>query len=287
MEIEVIDVENNDSLKRVSQLEKEKEELLAELDYLKRKPVGRIGYVLLVLGFVFMFTSIYSSHRISAYIGIALIFWGAIALYISPSGYIKKSILDSIVKDPIEFMHKLASDLDYSGAPLYVSPGNLWGLSNSALIIPRQELDELPTDDWISDDRVFLENPPVMKLVPPGHTLSKLIEDELKTKYSAEELLDLSIDLKRVLVRGLEMVDSFQMTVEDSTIQVEMTGSVFFENFFDILELSQGKFIGDPLNSAIACILAKSTRKPVFIEDMSLDQNARTIRSTFKIVEEI
>ena len=42
----------------------------------------------------------------------------------------------------------------------------------------------------------------------------------------------------------------------------------------------------DPFNSAIACILARSTRRPVIIENIDIESNGKTVKTYFRLLEQ-
>jgi len=278
-------MEHEDLQKQVEQLERDKQELLKELRRLKRKPEGRIGYLLLTLGLTLLALAVYYSHNVSAFIGIALTFWGALLLYIRPTRFIRKEILDTTTQ-PLETYHKLIEELGYEGTPQHISPSTLWGLRNTVIYIPKSDNTPKPTDEQLSADETLIHNPQALKLTPPGQSLSRLIEEELKTNFSTIDLEYLKYNLEKALVEGLEIAEAFQMEPSESTVHVEMKGSIFYDTIKKQIESKKQQQIGDPLNSAIACILARSTRKPVIIENIQTEPRGRTIKTDFKLLEQ-
>ena len=71
-------MEQEDLQKQLEQHENEKQELFEELRRLKRKPEGKFSYLLFSFGIVLLSLAIYYSHNVSAFIGIAFTFLGAI-----------------------------------------------------------------------------------------------------------------------------------------------------------------------------------------------------------------
>ena len=277
-------MEHEDLQKQVEQLERDKQELLRELRRLKRKPEGRIGYLLLALGLTLLALAVYYSHNVSAFIGIALTFWGALLLYIRPTRFIRKEILDTTT-EPLKTYHKLIEELGYEGTPQHISPSTLWGLKNTVIYIPKTDNTPKPTDEQLSSDETLIDNPQALKLTPPGQNLSRLIEEELKTNFSTVNLQYLQYNLEKALVEGLEIAEAFQMDPSESTVHVEMKGSIFYDTIQKQIESKKQQQIGDPLNSAIACILARSTRKPVIIKNIQTEPRERTIKTDFKLLE--
>ena len=278
-------MEHEDLHKQVEQLERDKQELLRELRRLKRKPEGKIGYLLLALGLTLLTLAVYYSHNVSAFIGIALTFWGALLLYIRPIKFIRKEILDTTTQ-PLETYHKLIEELGYEGTPQHISPSTLWGLRNTVIYISKTDNTTKPTDEQLAADETLIHNPQALKLTPPGQNLSRLIEEELKTNFSTVNLEYLQYNLEKALVEGLEIAETFQMEPSESTVHVEMKGAIFYDTIQKQSESKKTRQIGDHLNSAIACILARSTRKPVIIENIQTEPRERIIKTDFKLLEQ-
>ena len=266
---------------RIKELEQEQEKLQSELRKLKRKPEGKIGYLLLLTGIILLTLAIIYSHNVSAFIGIALTFWGALLLYIRPTQFIKKEILDATIKPP-QSTHNLAKELGYNGTPTYISPGTLRGLRTATVLIPKTDSSRLPSDERLSQERIIMEDPPALKLIPPGLGLHRLIEEELRTNFSTVDLDYLRVNLERALVEGLEIAESFEMEVGGSAVAVSLRGSIF-DNSSEELGGESVVQVGDPLSSALACILARSTRNRITIEQVVKDTADNTTRITFKM----
>jgi hypothetical protein len=276
-------MKDEDLMERLEKLEQQKMELQAELRKLKRKPEGRIGYLLLLLGLILIALAVVYSHNVSAFIGIALTFWGALLLYIRPTRFMRKEILDSTVIEPLKYIHKLLDGLDFKGTPTYISPGTLRGLRSATVYIPKSDRSPMPSDEQLSQEEPFIQNPQAIKLTPPGLGLSRLLEDELKTNFSTVDLEYLQYNLEKALVEGLEIAEAFEMEYTESTVQVEIKGTIFDEIVEVLDELDTHRHIGDPLTSALACILARSTRRPIIIEKIEREPKKRSIQITFKI----
>lgn len=271
-----------DPQKQIEQLEKDKQELLKQIRKLKRKPKGRIGYLLLTIGIILLTLATYYSHNVSAFIGIALTFWGALLLYIRPTRFIRKEVLDATIR-PLESYHRLIEELGYEGTPQHISPSTLWGLRNTIIYIPKSDNTPKPTNEQLSNYQALIENPKAIKITPPGQNLSRLIEDELKTNFSTVDLEYLQYNLEKALVEGLEIAEAFQMEHMESTVHTEIKGAIFYEAIREQIE-SKKLQTGDPLNSAIACIIARSTRKPVVIENIQIDPKEKTIKTDYKLL---
>jgi len=276
-------IDREDLMDRLEQLEQQKIELQTELRKLKRKPEGKIGYFLLLLGLTLMALAVVYSHNVSAFIGIALTFWGALLTYIKPTQFIRKEILDSTVVEPLKYIHQLLDGLEFKGTPTYISPGTLRGLRSATIYIPKSNRSPMPSDEQLSQEEPLIQNPQAIKLTPLGLGLSRLLEDELKTNFSTVDMEYLQHNLEQALVEGLEITEAFAMEFTESTVQVEMKGTIFDEIVEALDELDTHRRIGDPLTSALACILARSTRHPIIIEKVEREPKKKSIQITFKI----
>ena len=276
-------MEQEDLQKQLEQHENEKQELLEELRRLKRKPEGKFSYLLFSFGIVLLSLAIYYSHNVSAFIGIAFTFLGAILFYIRPTRFIRKDILDATI-NPLESYYHLIIESGYEGTPQHISPNNLWGQRNTVIYIPKTNNATKPTDEQLSADVTLIQNAQAIKIIPPGQSLSRLIEDELKTNFSTVDLKYLQNNLEKALVEALEIAKAFQMKPNESTVHVEINGTIFYETIQKQIESKTMIQIGDPLNSAIACILARSTRKPVVIKNIEIEPKEKTIRTEFNIL---
>jgi len=282
-EHEVNDMDDEKSIDRLEQLERQKEELQAELRKLKRKPEGKIGYLLLILGLALIALAVYYEHNVSAFIGIALTFWGALLLYIKPTQFIRKEILDSSLVEPLKYIHSLLDELEFRGTPTYISPGTLRGLRSATVYIPKSDGHPMPSDEQLSLEEPLIENPQAIKLTPPGLGLSRLLEDELKTNFSVVDLEYLQYNLEKALVEGLEITEAFEMEASESTVRVEVRGSIFDDIIEELYELDAHRRIGDPLTSAIACILARSTRRSIIIEKVEREPRKKSTQIIYKM----
>ena len=276
-------MKDREPIGKLKQLEQQKTELQAELRRLKRKPEGKIGYLLLFLGLILFVLAVVYSHNVSAFIGIALTFWGAILFYIRPTQFIRKEILAPTVIEPLKYIYKLLDELEFKGIPTYISPGTLRDIRSATVYIPKSNLAPTPTDKELINDEAIIEIPPAIKLTPPGLGLSKLLEKELKTNFSTIDLQYIQYNLEKALVEGLEIAEAFEMEVAESSVRVDIKGTIFDEIIEELNEIDTHRHIGDPLSSAIACILARSTRRPIIIEKIEREPKKKSIKVIFKI----
>jgi hypothetical protein len=275
---------NSDLISNIEQLQKDKNNLMMELNKLKRKPQRTIIYFLLFLGFFFIIVSILYSHNLSAFTGIALTFWGALLFYIRPTSFVRKVIIDSICLDNLQNIQQILHELDYKGTPRYLTQGTLEGLQRAVVYISKsQNFFELK-DEHLLDEKMIITNPEAIKITPPGLGLSELFEEELRTNFSMVDLSYLKHHLNKVIVDGLEIAKSFEMTCFESNVHIEVKETIFDNIIRGLIREDMKIQIGDPLNSAIACVITRSTKRSVIIEKIEIDSKEKITKTDFKLI---
>ena len=74
------------------------------------------------------------------------------------------------------------------------------------------------------------------------------------------------------------------MEAEENRVQLKITDSIY-KTLYQEADLKSVRFLGTPLESAIACAIAKSTGKPVFIQDSKFDSETDIIEISYIIRE--
>ena len=256
------------------------DELLNEIRMLKkRRRALKYGALLFLLGLFIIFNAIIISDDLSAFIGLTLIFIGAVLFYVTPTQFIMKSILDSTLTETLKQNHRLLKELEYMGKPTYVSPSTLFGFQEAILYIPKSDQTPPPTNEKLTANKIHINNPDAIKITPPGDGLHKLIEKELRTDFSTSTTDYLQYNLEQAIVEGLEITESLDLEITETTAQATTKNNIFQKIVEELNETDQ--IIGDPLTSALACIIARSTRKPITIESINIE--AEYVKANFRI----
>lgn len=263
----------------LDRLKREKEGLEIELKKLKKKPEGKIGYVLLLIGFTLILFSIIYSNSISAFIGISLIFWGSLLSFIRPTKFVRKEILEASAIDQIRTIENIVDKLGFKGTPVYFSPRTMSGLRKVSLFIPKNDLPVISLDDLSLEGDTII-NDEFIKMVSPGQTLSETMENELRTNFSILAIEDLGGSLRKI-IDGLEIAANFNMELSDQEIKIEVKESIFYD-IEEELGKTRAILIGDPLISAIACALTRSTGLAITIDNINLEPKTRSLTAVYK-----
>jgi hypothetical protein len=263
-----------------------------------------IVLILLILGTVSLLGAIAYSSTVPALIGLGLIFWGIILTYIQTSEYTKTTILDSTVTPLLTTLDETLKTLDYKGKAIYLPPKYLNDPETTKIYVSKQETGTLPTPDITQklEMQPSNKNAQGMLITPPAAELTKLFETTLGTSFLNINLEDLQQRLPRVLIEDLEVMTDIEIkpvtsgeaekTMESlktdyDKIFVKFTTTTYKNICKKANELSAiHANVGCPLTSALASALAKTTGKPVTIENQEVSEDGATTRTEYLILKE-
>lgn len=247
------------------------------------------GWTMLGLGGAALVASILYVSQILAFIGLGLIFWGAILTYIQTEEYIKENLLDATVLSSLATLNQIMQKLDYKGKAVYLSPKYLKDPEDNKAYIPKQKDEKLPTPEQMQEQetKFFIENPQGILLTPPGAELSKLFEKTLETSFTRIDLQYLQQNMPKLFIEDLEIAKNFEMKTEDNKVYVKIENSIYKNLTKEATNLSNLYFsLGCPVSSAIACALAKAIGKPITIENQRISEDGKNTEIEYSILEE-
>jgi len=286
---ELVETQNMNELKeRILLLEREKEDLKSRLREYERRPSTLTSYMLLAVGAVaFISATIYSSF-VLAFIGVGLTFWGALLLYIRPTGYAKISLLNSTALSSLTAIGQVVKELGMKGKAIYLPPRYLRELKGGSVFIPKEKGDVIPPMNETERTNTPM-NPRGLYLTPPGIGLANLYEKELGRHFAETDLRYLQFNLPRLFKEDLEIVENLEMKSEGAIIQVKMEGAIYRDLYKEIKTLSPNVFntLGCPLTSSIAVAIARTTGNPVIIEENEVSADGKKIAASFRRLETV
>jgi len=270
---------------KIQQLEGEKEALRLKLRKQRLSP-SIIASSLLAIGAVALISSIVFSSSVLAFIGLGLTFWGALFLFIRPEAYVKAKLLDSTAVSSLMAIDEILNEEGCQGKGLHLAPKHEEGFKDGMVFIPAKNEVATPSMDEIAGGRVFLENPQGVCLLSPGYGLAKLFEKELGVDFTKVDVGYLQKNLPRLLVEDLEVVEDFSMNVDGEFVEVRMVGGIYQDLCREVKKLTNVCLhMGCPICSAIGCVLAKVTGKPVVFERDKLSSDDIEIKARYRIVK--
>jgi hypothetical protein len=276
-------------LERIQQLENEKQNLRLELWKQGRKPSGRIAFILLAFGAASVISSVFYVSSSLAFIGLTLIFWGALLLFMKPIRYVKTSLLDSTAISSLTTIDRVISESNYKGKAVHLPPLPyfLKGYKGGIVYISSKKGTVLPPVNEVSGKRVFVKNPQGICIVPPGLSLVNLYEKELGKEFTTVDLEYLKNNLPKLFTENLEIAKDLEINKENSLIHVKITGSVYKDFCTEVRKLSNVcSSYGCPLCSSIACALSRALGKPITIEKTEVSSDSEVIEAYYRVIEE-
>jgi len=274
-------------IRKIQELEGEKEVLRRELWKSRRKPSEILGLLFISCGAIAFILSVLFNSLILSYIGLGLTLWGALLLLIRRTKYVKNKLLDSTVMSSLVSIGQLIEALNYKGKGVYLPPQYLKAFKGGTIFVPYEKEVTIPPIEEIAQEKVFLRNPKGVCLTPPGLSLANLYEDELGKDFAIVNLAYLQNHLPKLFVKDLEIAEDLEMNINNNAIHVKILNSTYKDLCKEARKISKicGS-IGCPLCSSIACALTRATGKPIVIEKAGLSADGKTIEANYRAVEE-
>lgn len=242
---------------------------------------------MLIIGIIAVVVSVFNASSILAFIGLGLAFWGALLRYVSPSKQAPLDLLTATASSTLTDIEKLLTNSNATAKGVYLPPKYLKDFESSLIFIPLDPKQPLPTLAEVDETKLYAKNPNGLFLTPPGLALSRLLEKELGASFTTTDLNIIQEKLPKLLIEDTEIAENVEITTENTTITIEITNHIFNELCNEVAKLPRThKIIGSPLSSAIACALAKATGKPITIEKEEQNQEAKSTKILYRILED-
>jgi hypothetical protein len=259
---------------------------------------------MLLLGTISLTASIGYNSSVLAFIGLGLVFWGAILLYVKPEEYARKTLMEALLSPSLTTLNQMILDLAYKGDATYLPPKYFTNPETTKIYISKQKSAMLPGSEQIQnyENQLIAKTTQGLLITPPGIQLSKLLEECLGTSFIKTDLKNLQQKLPKLIIEDLEIAEDLEIQENDpternedpaalgtqmknTTIHAKITRPIF-GNIFKNDDSSQlASSITCPLCSAIAIAITKATGKPVRIADTKNSEDGNLIETTYEIIE--
>ena len=249
---------------------------------IQRRPSGKIAYLLLYFGIIALVSSLIFNSSILAFIGLALVLWGALFFYVKPVEYVRKDLLEATALPSLININRILNELECDGKPIHFPPRSLKELKEPVLFIPKKGT-YIPHAKEVTEQEAS-SNPEGISIIDPGQGLLLLYEQKLGTDFTEKDLDYLKRQLPKLLVEDLELVDHIKINEEDDTIHVRIDGSIYQNLCRELKKQTQVSLLVCPLCNSIACALAKVTDKAVIIEKMEVSPDEKTVDAWFRLI---
>lgn len=241
-------------------------------------------FIMLVTGITTLLVSAVYSSSFLAILGVALIFWGGILLYIAPTKQVSIVLLNKVVNTQSSNIERILTHFKFTEKGVYLPPKNLKTIESSLIFIPETSNTPLPTPEQTTEN--LASNQKGVFITPPGIGLLEMFEQEMSTSFVKTGTNDLNLILPKLLIEKLCIAGNIEIKILNDTVTIEVTDSVFSNAGNETsINPRTHKQIGSLLASAFACILAKTTGKSVTVQNEILNQKTKITTMEFKLGE--
>jgi hypothetical protein len=191
-------------------------------------------------------------------------------------------------------LDKLLLSLGYKGKAVYLPPRTLKDLKEPVAVLPikaaKAKRRKVKADGGmaLATSEKLRSNPIAgITVTPPGAGLMALFEKELGVDFAKVDLSFLERKLPKLLIEDLELLEDITFDYNsDGVYSVKMRGLVCSDLCREISRSSHiDDYIGCPVCSSMACILAKVTGREVIIESINhMGDDGSTVEAKFAIV---
>jgi len=228
-------------------------------------------------------SKLYNSSFLAIF-GLAIIFWGAILLYVTPSKQVPLTLFNASTEAALAKIERVISELNLDQRGVYLPPDNLRNIDFSLVYIP--EISQTPQSTLEeSDKRLPINEETGMFLIPPGSALSNLFEKEMGFSFAKNDFNQIQDRLPKLLVEDLELAQNVEIHIQGNTVTLLVSKSILDEICRQTdFQPKAHKQVGCLLSSAIACALAKATGNPIIIQNETRDPETETTCIEYRIL---
>jgi hypothetical protein len=246
----------------------------------KRTQSSLIGYLLLVIGLLALTASVLLTSTILVFVGLGVTLWGALVFFVQPQKYVKSDLMNATAASSLKTIDKMMLGLGYREKGVYVPSEQ----DKAVVFVPSEPFSNIPKSSAINDV-TFLEDPRGLLVVPPGLALASLIEKKIGFNLKNCGVERLVRALPKVLVEDLEIVRDVEVEVKGNKIDFKLVDSIYADFCREVRDTSRRCGLGCPMCSALACILAVASGKPVVFEEDMLAADKRTTISSYELID--
>jgi hypothetical protein len=253
----------------------------------------KISVTLLVFGALALGSSVIFEWQILAFIGLGLVFWGAIFSVTRTGHFVDSSLLDKSAEATYSTIDRIINDLQFTGKSYYVPaysqkaliPDYLRNLRNSIVFISEEKFVGLPTVEDLAAGKFLSERSKGVIITSPGSGILNQIERELNLDFSTIQLPEVCNLLPRYMSEFFNLAKDMEMqVVNESSVKLKVKGVLYESLYKPENEFKSIRLLGCPVVSAVACALAKSTGKFVLIKEQQVTPKGANVEALFSFL---
>jgi hypothetical protein len=188
--------------------------------------------------------------------------------------------MDATALSSLKTIDKMLLGIGYGEKGVYIPAGE----DKAVVFVPSEPFSMIPPETSMVEGKTFIENPKGMLVVPPGLALASLIEKKLGFTLKDSGVETVLRALPKVLVEDLEIVRDVEVEVKGDRVDFKLVDSIYADFCREMRDTSRRCGLGCPMCSALACILAVASGKPVIFEEDELSSDKRTTYSSYELL---
>jgi len=247
----------------------------------RRRTPEKVGYLMLGIGLAALAISVALTSTILTFIGLGLTFWGMLVFFIRPQSYVKSDLMSATAISSMKSVDEMMLGMGYRERGVYIPAES----GKAVVFVPSEPFSRIPQNTTV-DGKLFLSDPNGLIVVPPGLALSNLIQKKLGFDLKNCGVETLIHRLPKVLVEDLEIVRDVEIKVEGNSVKFRLIDSIYADFCREVRGSSRRCGLGCPMCSALACILAVATGKPVLFEEDKDAGDGHTTLSEYRLLDE-
>jgi hypothetical protein len=241
-------------------------------------------YALLFAGGVLLVVSVLSSNAIAAFAGLAGFFWGALLLYVANDPYVKVEMIGPSFEGQRAVIRQFMDTAGAGSKAIYLPPRSLGEVSEAKVLFPRAKGQKGSKGSSASSGTSNVGDGLLMPA--PGLGLVRYYQEKSDSDFFGVDLQFVKVTLPKLLAENLEVVQAFEMSVDDDKVTVTVVGTRFYELCSSMSDSSESEEkLACPFHSSFAVILARAVGKPITIDSIERMGDHRSIIATYKIEE--
>jgi hypothetical protein len=128
-------------------------------------------------------------------------------------------------------------------------------------------------------------NPKGALMTPPGSGILTQIEEKSKVDFTKIELNDLSTVLPPLILQDLNLAKEMAIELKGDLVHLKIIDSLYKNLYSRRNSLKSVELLGCPISSAVACALAKTSGRTVFIQKQSVSLDGFALDVWYHITE--
>ena len=241
-----------------------------------------IGFLLIISGILGIIFSILYESTTLAFISLTLILWSFLFLLALPGKYIESEDMSYFITSTFSALDQIITSAGLQGKAIYIPVQKEsylppWlDFKNEFIYISKAQ-----EGDKTTIEKAFLKEKEGLCFNPPGLSLLNLMEKKSKLEFHDMDRDHLIEELPSILTDKNEICDEFKIYFNGNEARATIKKPICENLCIEVSKMqSVCPYIGCPLSSAIACILTRSTKKPVRISECLLKDGSLETKYT-------